>query len=365
MSARGTILLMAGGTGGHVFPALATAEHLRQQGYQIEWLGSQRGIENRLVPEAGIRLHSISVTGLRGKGKLSLLMAPFKLLRALWQAWQVIRQIQPVAVLGMGGFASGPGGVAAWMLRKPLLIHEQNAIPGLTNRLLARFADRVMEAFPGAFESRAQALETGNPVRSSIGLLPEPKSRYDERQGPLRLLVVGGSLGAQAINQCVVETLAALPEAQRPQLWHQTGANNLEQTLAVYAEAGIELNEQTQVVPFIDDMQSAYGWADLVICRAGALTISELAMAGVASVLVPYPFAVDDHQTANARYLSEHQAAVLVPQPELDKDRLQQLLQQWNNRDELSAMAQRAHALATPDATTVVAQQCQEYASDG
>ncbi|WP_421865369.1 undecaprenyldiphospho-muramoylpentapeptide beta-N-acetylglucosaminyltransferase [Motiliproteus sp.] len=365
MSARGTVLLMAGGTGGHVFPALATAEYLQQQGYQIEWLGSQRGIENRLVPEAGIKLHSISVTGLRGKGKLSLLLAPFKLLRALWQAWQVVRQVQPVAVLGMGGFASGPGGVAAWMLGKPLLIHEQNAIPGMTNRLLARLADRVMEAFPGAFEGRAQALATGNPVRSTIGTLPEPAQRYGERQGPLRLLVVGGSLGAQAINRCVVETLAALPESQRPQLWHQTGANNLEDTLNAYADAGIELNEQTRVVPFIDDMQSAYGWADLVICRAGALTVSELAIAGVASVLVPFPFAVDDHQTANARYLSEQQAALLVPQPQLDKTRLLQLLQQGSNREELAAMAQRARALATPEATTVVAQQCQEYALNG
>ncbi len=359
MNAAKTILLMAGGTGGHVFPALATAESLRQQGCHIEWLGSQRGIENRLVPAAEIKLHSISVTGLRGKGRLSLLLAPFKLLRALWQAFVVVRRVNPDAVLGMGGFASGPGGLAAWLLGKPLLVHEQNAIPGLTNRILARFSRRVMEAFPGAFESRFNALATGNPVRSDISSLAEPELRYQDRDGAIRVLVVGGSLGAQAINQCLPKTLALMSEATRPQVWHQAGANNIEAAQQAYKDAGVEVN----LVPFIDDMQAAYGWADLVVCRSGALTVSELAMAGVASVLVPFPFAVDDHQTANARFLSEQKAALLLPQTELTPERLQQVFQQYHKREPLLAMAQRARALATPDATAVVAQQCLECAS--
>jgi UDP-N-acetylglucosamine--N-acetylmuramyl-(pentapeptide) pyrophosphoryl-undecaprenol N-acetylglucosamine transferase len=342
-----------------VFPALATAQRLRQQGCHIEWLGSQRGIENRLVPAADIKLHSISVTGLRGKGRLSLLLAPFKLLRALWQAYAVVRRVNPDAVLGMGGFASGPGGLAAWLLGKPLLVHEQNAIPGLTNRILARFSKRVMEAFPGAFEPRFNALNTGNPVRSDIAALATPEQRYSGRDGALRILVVGGSLGAQAINRCVPQALAMMAENERPEVWHQAGVNNIEAARQAYQQAGVEAD----VVPFIDDMQAAYGWADLVICRAGALTVSELAMAGVASVLVPYPFAVDDHQSANARFLSEQQAAVLLPQSEMTPQRLQQLFKQYHNRDSLLAMAQRARALATPDATAVVAQQCLECAN--
>lgn len=354
-----TFLLMAGGTGGHVFPALATADQLRQQGHRIEWLGSQRGIENRLVPAADIKLHSISVTGLRGKGRLSLVLAPFKLLRALWQAFIVVRRVKPDAVLGMGGFASGPGGLAARLLGKPLLVHEQNAIPGLTNRILARLSQRVMEAFPGAFEPGFNALATGNPVRSDISALAEPEQRYQGRTGVLRVLVVGGSLGAQAINQCLPKALALMAEESRPEVWHQAGANNIAAAQQGYRQAGIE----AKVVPFIDDMQAAYGWADLVICRAGALTVSELAMAGVASVLVPFPFAVDDHQTANARFLSTRQAAVLLPQPELTPERLQQVFEQYANRESLVAMAQRARALATPDATAVVAQQCLECAS--
>ncbi|MEH6649342.1 MAG: undecaprenyldiphospho-muramoylpentapeptide beta-N-acetylglucosaminyltransferase [Motiliproteus sp.] len=358
-----TILVMAGGTGGHVFPALATAKELQQQGCHIEWLGSQRGIENRLVPAADIKLHSISVTGLRGKGRLSLLLAPFKLLRALWQAFVVVRQVNPDAVLGMGGFASGPGGLAAWLLRKPLLVHEQNAVPGMTNKILARFSRTVMEAFPGAFGGAVKTLATGNPVRSDIAALEQPQVRYRSRNGALRLLVVGGSLGAQAINQCVPQALALIDEAERPEIWHQAGANNIDAALQGYAEAAVA----ARVEPFIDDMQAAYGWADLVLCRAGALTISELAMAGVASVLVPYPFAVDDHQTANARFLSDQQAAVLLPQSEMNPQRLlqvfEQLLPQTGDRESLVAMAQRARALAAPDATRRVAQQCLECAN--
>lgn len=358
MSTAKTLLVMAGGTGGHVFPALATADWLRQQGWQVEWLGSQRGIENRLVPEAGIRLHAISVTGLRGKGRLSLLLAPFKLLRALWQALRVVHRVNPDAVLGMGGFASGPGGVAAWLLRKPLLVHEQNAIPGLTNRILARLSTRVMEAFPGAFAAKHAALHCGNPVRTSISLLADPVQRFAGREGAVRLLVVGGSLGAQAINDCVPQALARMPVEQRPEVWHQAGAKNLESAQQAYRQAGIEV----RLDAFIDDMQAAYGWADLVLCRSGALTVSELAMAGVGSILVPFPFAVDDHQTANGRFLANNQAALLQPQAQLSPERLQQLLQQLGDREQLLAMAQRAHALAIPDATARVAQQCQECA---
>ncbi len=358
MSVNKTLLVMAGGTGGHVFPALATADWLRQQGWQIEWLGSERGMENRLVPDAGIRLHAISVTGLRGKGRLSLLLAPFNLLRALWQALMVVRRVNPDAVLGMGGFASGPGGVAAWLLRKPLLVHEQNAIPGLTNKILARFSTRVMEAFPGAFAAKFTALHTGNPVRNAISLLADPVQRFAGRKGRMRLLVVGGSLGAQAINTCLPKALALIPEAQRPEVWHQAGIKNIEAARQSYQQAGIEV----RLDAFIDDMQGAYGWADLVLCRAGALTVSELAMAGVGSILVPFPFAVDDHQTANGRFLADNKAAQLLPQPQLSPDQLQQLLLQLDDRDLLLAMAQSARALATPDATAQVAQQCQECA---
>lgn len=358
MTAKKTLLVMAGGTGGHVFPALATADWLRQQGWRIEWLGSQRGIENRLVPEAGIPLHRISVTGLRGKGRLSLVLAPFKLLRALWQALAVLRKVNPDLVLGMGGFASGPGGLAAWLLRKPLLVHEQNAIPGLTNRVLAHLSSGLMEAFPGAFAAKYSALHTGNPVRTDISALAAPEQRFSGRQGPLRLLVVGGSLGARAINECLPKALALFPAEQRPEVWHQAGATNTDAARLAYQQLGIEV----RLDPFIDDMQAAYGWADLVICRAGALTISELAMAGVGSILVPFPAAVDDHQTANSRYLADKRAAILLPQPQLSPERLQQLLQQLGDREQLLAMAQRARALATPHATARVAQQCQEYA---
>lgn len=358
MSAAKTLLVMAGGTGGHVFPALATADWLRQQGWKIEWLGSQHGIENRLVADAGIKLHAISVTGLRGKGRLSLLLAPFKLVRALWQALAVVRKVNPDAVLGMGGFASGPGGLAAWLLRKPLLVHEQNALPGLTNKLLVRLSTRVMQAFPGAFASKYKALTTGNPVRGDIAALAEPGVRFAERKGAIRLLVVGGSLGAQAINDCVPQALALIPAEQRPEVWHQAGAKNLDSARQAYLQAGVE----ARLEPFIDDMQAAYGWADLVICRSGALTVSELAMAGVGSILVPFPFAVDDHQSANGRFLSDQQAACLLPQSQLSAERLQQLLLQLDDRDQLLAMAQRARALATPHATAMVAQQCQECA---
>ncbi|PSL16621.1 UDP-N-acetylglucosamine-N-acetylmuramylpentapeptide N-acetylglucosamine transferase [Marinobacterium halophilum] len=357
MSIRGRkVLIMAGGTGGHVFPALATAEKLQQQGIDVEWLGSMAGIENDIVPAAGIPLHRISVTGLRGKGRLSLLLAPFRLAKALGQALAVLRRVRPDAVLGMGGFASGPGGLAAWLLRVPLVVHEQNAIPGMTNRTLARLATRVLQAFPQAFAGRSGVETTGNPVRGPILELPAPEQRLSTHEGALRLLVVGGSLGALAINTIMPQALAKLPSEQRPQVWHQTGKRHLDVTRQAYADAGVDAN----VVPFIDRMDKAYGWADLVLCRAGALTVSEIEIAGLGAIFVPFPHAVDDHQTANAQHLQQAGAAQVIQQSELDADRLAELLQTLNEREQLMDMAKRARQQARPDASDRVAAVCLE-----
>lgn len=338
------VLIMAGGTGGHVFPALATADELRAQGIAVEWLGTAAGIEAEVVPKADIPLHCIEVRGVRGKGRLHQLLAPFGLLLALWQAFRVLRQVRPDAVLGMGGFASGPGGLMAWLLRTPLLIHEQNAVAGTTNRILARFATRVLQAFPGAFKGENRGAVIGNPVRGPILQLAPPEQRFAGREGPLRLLVVGGSLGAQAINELLPQTLAQLPAEQRPEVWHQSGRRNLDSTQAAYRAAGVE----AKVAPFIERMDEAYAWADLVICRAGALTVSELAIAGVASILVPLPHAIDDHQSANAGFLSAAGAGIRVAQSELDPARLLALLDQLGAREQLLKMASAARALARP-----------------
>ncbi|KAA0873932.1 undecaprenyldiphospho-muramoylpentapeptide beta-N-acetylglucosaminyltransferase [Nitrincola tapanii] len=351
-----TLLIMAGGTGGHVYPALATADLLRAQGVRIEWLGTERGIEARVVPAAKIPLHCIQVQGLRGKGVLRLLTAPLNLLRATWQARKILKQVQPQAVLGMGGFASGPGGLAAWSLGIPVLIHEQNAYPGMTNKTLARFAQRVYQAFPSAFAELPLAQTIGNPVRGPILELPAPEQRFAERSGPLRVLVVGGSLGAQAINQCVPQALALLPEATRPQVWHQTGIAHHAPTEQRYAE----LNLTARVVPFIEEMDQALAWADLVVCRSGALTVSELAIAGVASILVPFPHAVDDHQTANARFLQQAGAAELVPQSDLNAESLAALFTKFNDRALLLDMAQKARSQGQPQASQALADACIE-----
>lgn len=351
-------LIMAGGTGGHVFPALATAEKLQAQGVHVEWLGSRHGIEADLVPAAGLKLHSIEVRGLRGKGKLSLLLAPFKLLIALWQALSVVRSVKPDVVLGMGGFASGPGGLAAWLLRLPLIIHEQNAVAGMTNKALSKLAKKVLEAFQGAFKSGLVTQTVGNPVRGSILNLPEPTERFSGREGPLRLLVVGGSLGAKAINDLLPEVLADLPQEQRPEVWHQAGKRNIEETQQRYEALDVT---ECKVVAFIDDMAEAYSWADVVLCRAGALTVSELSNAGVASVLVPFPYAVDDHQTKNANYLAERDAAILIQQSDLNKEMLTALLtEQLNQRETLMEMANKALSLGKPEASDVVANVCLE-----
>lgn len=359
MNTAPRILIMAGGTGGHVFPALAVAQALVASGARVSWLGTRAGIEAELVPAQHIEIDFIDVGGLRGKGLGRLLGAPLALLRALFQALAVLRRRDPAAVLGFGGFASGPGGLAAWLTRRPLLIHEQNAVAGLTNRLLARLARQVLAAFPTAFTPERGATVTGNPVRAAIAALPAPGVRYAGRGPQLRLLVVGGSLGAQALNETLPQALARLPADRRPQVRHQSGKRHLAAVQAAYAAAGVE----AELLPFIADMAEAYGWADLVLCRAGALTVSELAAAGVPAILVPYPHAVDDHQSANASYLAAAGAALLLPQTDMNAPHLAALLEEFaadaaTGRGRLLAMAAQARAQARPAAAAEVAEAC-------
>jgi len=349
------VMIMAGGTGGHVFPALSLAGLLRSRDIEVVWLGTRAGIESRLVPAAGIDVEWIDIGGLRGKGLSTLLAAPIRLARALWQALTAVRRHQPRVVVGLGGYVTGPGGLAAWLARRPLVIHEQNAVAGLTNRILARLATRVLEAFSGSFGPGTQATTVGNPVRTEFFGLPAPSVRYGSRQGPLRVLVVGGSQGAQRLNAVVPEAVALLRGEVDVQIRHQTGTRTLESTREAYASHGIA----AEVSAFIDDIAMAYGDADLVICRAGALTVSELAAAGVASILVPFPAAVDDHQTRNARCLVERDAAVLLPERELTPQRLASELQRFaTDRASLCQMAERARQIARPDATEALAKAC-------
>lgn len=356
MAARVTI--MAGGTGGHVYPALAVAHELASRGWQVSWLGTRDSFEARLVPMHGFALDAIAVFRLRGEGLASLPLAPFRMLRALVQAYGVLRRQRPQVVLGLGGFVTGPGGLVSWLSGVPLVVHEQNAIPGMTNRWLARVARRVLEAFPGSFPSSAGAVPTGNPVRAEIAALPEPGPIDPDR--PLRLLVVGGSLGALALNECVPAALAQLTHGTRPEVRHQAGPGKAGPARDDYRRLGIE----AEVSEFLDDMAEAYAWSDLVICRAGALTVSELMAAGRPSVLVPYPFAVDDHQTVNAGFLADAQAAILMPQGQMNPDVLAGVLRQLlRDRPQLHSMAVRAYALAQRDATARVADVCEEMAA--
>jgi UDP-N-acetylglucosamine--N-acetylmuramyl-(pentapeptide) pyrophosphoryl-undecaprenol N-acetylglucosamine transferase len=354
--AVGNVLIMAGGTGGHVFPALACAREFQARGYTVHWLGTPRGIENELVPAAGLKLHLINVTGLRGKGRLSLLKAPFMLVKALLQARNVVRELSPVCVVGFGGYVTGPGGLAAKLAGVPLIIHEQNAVAGTANRSLASFAARVCEAFPQTFAASSKRRTTGNPVRAEL-FCETPRQTLIGRRP--RLLVLGGSLGAEPLNKLLPEALAQVPAEIRPEVFHQAGKHHDEVTAERYRAAGVE----AQVAPFIKDMAQAYGWADLVVCRAGALTVSELAAAGLPSLLVPLPHAIDDHQSRNAEYLAREGAAFVMPQATTGAAemaaRLKEVLMQ---PEQLNRMAVTARQLAKPDATNTVVDICLEVA---
>jgi UDP-N-acetylglucosamine--N-acetylmuramyl-(pentapeptide) pyrophosphoryl-undecaprenol N-acetylglucosamine transferase len=352
-----TILIMAGGTGGHVFPGLAVADELRGRGWNVVWMGARGGMEARLVPARGYPVEWIRAAALRGKGLAAKLLLPLHLLIGFWQGARAILRNRPDVVLSMGGYVAFPGGMMASLLARPLAVHEQNAIAGLANRVLAGVADKTMVAFPGAL---ARAEWTGNPVRAEIAGIAEPVARYGGRNGPLRLLVVGGSLGAQALNEAVPKALGLMAESERPSVTHQAGDKHLESLRLNYSNAKVKGN----LVAFIEDMARAYAEADLVICRAGAMTVAELSAAGMASVLVPFPHAVDDHQTANARFLAQAGAAILLPQPELSPEKLSALLRSLD-RDQLLAMAAKARALGKPEATRIVADHCVALAGGG
>ena len=347
-----TLLIMAGGTGGHIFPGLAVAEQARAAGWRIVWMGARGGMEERLVPRHGYSTAWIRAKAARGKGLMQKLLLPANLLYSFWESARHIRRIRPDVVLGLGGYVAFPGGMMASLLGRPLALHEQNAVAGVANRVLAGVSDKVMVAFPKALP---KAEWTGNPVRADIASLVAPEERFRDRRGPLRILVVGGSLGAQALNENVPRALALLDP--RPLVVHQAGEKHLDALRKHYAEAGV----QGELVAFIDDMAARYAAADLVVCRAGAMTIAELSAGGLASVLVPFPFAVDDHQTANARFLADQGAAILLPQKQMTPERLACVIGGLD-RPKLLDMARKARALGKPDAARVVAQRCMELA---
>ena len=350
-----TLLVMAGGTGGHIMPALAAAEALRAEGWRVVWLGNEDSMEARLVPPRGFEFETIRFGALRGKGLLRKFLLPLNLLRGFWQAAAVIRRVRPGVVIGFGGYVTFPGGMMAVLLGRPLAIHEQNSIAGLANRVLAGVADRVLCGFPDALGKKAKWV--GNPVRREIGAVEAPARRWVNRKGPLSVLVVGGSLGATVLNGTVPKALALLPADRRPRVRHQAGEKHLAALRKNYADVAVD----AECVAFIDDMAAAYADADVVICRSGALTVAELAAAGCASVLVPYPFAVDDHQTHNAKFLTDHGAAVLLPQDEMSPETLAELLGNFR-RETLLGMAEKARGLSRPEATRDVANICKELA---
>jgi UDP-N-acetylglucosamine--N-acetylmuramyl-(pentapeptide) pyrophosphoryl-undecaprenol N-acetylglucosamine transferase len=336
------ILIMAGGTGGHVFPGLAAADYFRKQGVDVHWLGTSKGLEARVVPAKDIPLHLVDIGGVRGKGKKTLLQAPFRIFKAIRQSSRIIKDINPDVVIGMGGFVSGPGGVAAWLRKKPLVIHEQNARAGMTNKILSRFARRVLQGFPGAFKENSKVVTIGNPVRADIESVPAPDQRIPQDRKPFRLLVLGGSLGAKAINDLLPKTLASIEAGGRPEIFHQTGERSFEETKTAYETMGIKAT----VVPFVEDMAQAYSWADMVICRAGALTVAELCAVGLGAVFVPFPFAVDDHQTENARFMVKKDAALCVQQKDLTQGLLTDIVEQFALApDKRLAMAKAAYQL--------------------
>lgn len=350
-----TLMVMAGGTGGHVYPAMAVADYLKAKGWNIVWLCTEGGMENRLIEKSGYAKAMITMQGVRGKGLMGWVLLPVKLVKAFAQSVAAIRQYQPNVVLGMGGFAAFPGGLMAKLLGKPLVIHEQNSVAGLTNKVLAKFATRVLVAFPAAFGSKAQLV--GNPVRADIAMLEKPEARFTGRTGALRMLVVGGSLGAQGLNEVIPQALAKLPIEQRPQVVHQAGVKHIEVLKNNYENAGVAAESKA----FIDDMASMYAWADFVICRSGALTVAEVSAVGLGSLMVPFPYAVDDHQTTNAAYLADGGAAWVVQQKDLTAEKLAKMLGDLN-REQCLSMAVKARALGLPKATESVANICVEVA---
>ena len=351
-------MIMAGGTGGHIFPALAVAEQLREQRWTVVWIGVRGGMEERLIPPRGFSMAWVRFSGVRGKGIVAAALLPFNLLVAFWQTARAIIAHRPDVVLGMGGYVSFPGAMMASLCNRPLAIHEQNSVAGLANRVLARIADRVLTTFPNAFGEATAVIWTGNPVREEIVAMAPPENRYAARAGQLRLLVVGGSLGAQVLNTVVPEALALLAPEARLRVTHQAGAAHCQAVRDRYQAHGVD----AAVVPFIDDMAARYAETDLIVCRAGATTVAEIAAAGIASILVPYPHSMDDHQTINARFLADRGAALLVPQRELSAQRLAKVLSGFT-RERLLAMAQSARAAGRPGATQAVAQACVELAA--
>ena len=352
-----SILVMAGGTGGHIFPGLAVAEYLRLCGWNVSWLGNQSGMEYRLVKSCNFPFEAVEFGGLRGKGLKAKLMLPINLARACFQSWKIMRRLKPSVVLGMGGYITFPGGLVTKFLKRPLVLHESNSVAGSANRALAKSAMRTLTGFPNTM---ANAEWVGNPIRQEFENMPAPALRYEQRQGHLSILVVGGSLGAAALNENIPAALALIPQDMRPKVIHQAGDKHLADLQKRYADLGVEAD----IHPFIDDMPTAYSQADLVICRAGAMTVSELAACGVASCLIPFPYAIDDHQTANAKFLSDADAAVLWPQQSLNPHDLALMIQNFN-RGDLKDMAVRAHALAKPNATQRVAEVCADCAGVG
>ncbi len=342
-----TIMIMAGGTGGHVYPALAVAQNLQDKGWQVSWLGTQKGLESRVIPEQGIEIDWLTVSGLRGKSRLALLKAPFMLLLACKQAKTALQKRQPDVVLGMGGFVAGPGGLMAKIMGIPLIIHEQNRIPGTTNRLLSGIANVVLEAFPGSFKKPTNAVCTGNPLRKFFS--EAAKNKQFRNNKSLHILVVGGSLGAHILNMIVPSAIASVKEIR---IKHQTGEKDFQQVKGDYAANRVN----AEVVSYIDNMAAVYHWADLIICRAGAMTISEIAATGLPSILIPYPYAIDDHQTVNARYLADAGAGVLIPQQQLTADLLAETIN--NVRSKLEQMSHAARQCARLDASEKVAQIC-------
>ncbi len=348
-------LIMAGGTGGHIFPGLAVAEALRDAGWRVHWLGAPDSMESELVPPRGFAFEAVQFGGVRGKGLKTLALLPFKLLRAFWQSLQVVRRVQPDVVLGLGGYITFPGGMMASLLGKPVVLHEQNSVAGLANKVLARVADRVFSAFPNVLPG---AEWVGNPLRPAFTAQAPVAERFAGRSGPLKLLVVGGSLGAKALNDIVPQALALIPAEQRPQVTHQSGAKQIDALRASYAAAGV----QAELTPFIDDTASAFAQADLVIARAGASTVTEIAAVGAAALWVPFPFAVDDHQTTNAQFLVAHGGGWLVPQADLTPADLAQRLAQMS-RTELQSRAEKAHQHRKTNATREVVMACEELAA--